>query len=97
MDSVDQVKEVAAARNGNRRPFFPRRCFPIVDMIVDVYFVENRIIVEKDNNDIDHNSFLCSRTLPVGLGVSENEYFDLILVICCPLSSCYGTGVIINH
>ena len=61
-------------------------------MIVDVYFVENRIIVEKDNNDIDHNSFLCSRTLPVGLGVSENEYFDLILVIRCSLSSFFWYG-----
>ena len=46
-----------AARNGNRRPFFPRRCIPIVDMIVDVYFVENRIIVEKVNNNIDQIIF----------------------------------------
>ena len=44
-----------AARNGNRRHFFC--CFPIVDMIVGVYFVENRIIVEKVNNNIDQIRF----------------------------------------
>ena len=58
VDFVDPLEEVAAARNGNRCPFFPHRYFPIVDMIVDVYFVENRIIVEKVNNNIDQIFFM---------------------------------------
>ena len=47
VDFVEQVEEVAAACNGSQRPFFPGCFVPIVDMIVNVYFKENKIIVEK--------------------------------------------------
>ena len=40
--------------------------------------------MEKVNNNIDQIHFNV-------LNVSENEYFNLILAICCLLSSFFGT------